>query len=43
MQELRPNLLRHYARHPAAALRRLAATLRFGFTNRYLTVAWQRP
>jgi SAM-dependent methyltransferase len=43
MQELRPNLLRHYARHPGAALRRLAATLRFGFTNRYLTVAWQRP
>jgi SAM-dependent methyltransferase len=43
MQELRPDLLGHYARHPGAALRRLAATLRFGFTNRYLTVAWQRP
>jgi SAM-dependent methyltransferase len=43
MQELRPNLVRHYVRHPGAALRRVAATLRFGFTNRYLTVAWRRP
>ncbi len=43
MQDMRPDLLSYYARHPAAALRRLAATLRYGFTNRYLTAAWQRP
>jgi SAM-dependent methyltransferase len=43
MGGLRPDLLRHYAGHPVAALRRLLATLRYGFTNRYLTVAWQRP
>lgn len=43
MADMRPNLVGYYARHPRAALRRLAATLRFGFTNRYLTVVWTRP
>jgi 2-polyprenyl-3-methyl-5-hydroxy-6-metoxy-1,4-benzoquinol methylase len=43
MREMRPNLLGYYALHPVAALRRLAATARFGFTNRYLTVACRRP
>ncbi len=42
MADMRPNLVRYYARHPRAALRRLAATMRYGFTNRYLTVVWQR-
>ncbi len=41
MADLRPDLLRYYLHHPRAALRRAAATLRFGFTNRYLTVAWR--
>jgi 2-polyprenyl-3-methyl-5-hydroxy-6-metoxy-1,4-benzoquinol methylase len=43
MQEMRPHLLGYYALHPLAALRRIAATARYGFTNRYLTVAWRRP
>ena len=43
LADMRPHLLRYYATHPRAALRRLAATLRYGFTNRYLTVAWSRP
>lgn len=43
LADMRPNLLRYYATHPAAAWRRLAATLRFGFTNRYLTLVWQSP
>lgn len=42
MQTMRPNLLRYYLGHPAAAARRLGATLRYGFENRYLTVAWAR-
>ena len=42
MSELRPGLLGWYARHPAALARRLWATLRFGFTNRYLTLAARR-
>jgi SAM-dependent methyltransferase len=41
--DLRPNLLRWYAAHPRAALRRAWSTLRFGLANRYLTVAWQAP
>jgi len=41
LADMRPALLRYYATHPGAALRRLGATLRFGFTNRYLTVAWR--
>jgi SAM-dependent methyltransferase len=42
-EDLRSGLLGWYARHPAHAARRVLATLRFGFTNRYLTVAWQAP
>jgi 2-polyprenyl-3-methyl-5-hydroxy-6-metoxy-1,4-benzoquinol methylase len=41
LADMRPALLRYYATHPGAALRRLGATLRWGFTNRYLTVAWR--
>ena len=43
MAHVRPDLARWYAAHPGALLRRLAATLRYGFANRYLTVAWQAP
>jgi 2-polyprenyl-3-methyl-5-hydroxy-6-metoxy-1,4-benzoquinol methylase len=42
MQDLRPNLLRYYIGHPQAAVWRAYSTLRFGFTNRYLTAVWQR-
>lgn len=42
LEELRPGLLRYYATHPGAALRRLASTVRFGFVNCYITIAWQR-
>jgi len=41
--DVRRNLPAYYAAHPAALLRRLASTLRYGFSNRYLTVAWRRP
>lgn len=39
MGDLRPNLLAYYLSHPGSLLRRAAATLRQGLTNRYLTVA----
>lgn len=42
LAELRPNLLRYYALHPGAAFRRLVSTVRFGFVNCYITIAWQR-
>ena len=42
LAELRPNLLRYYALHPGAAFRRLASTVRLGFVNCYITIAWQR-
>ena len=43
MSDLRPNLPGYYARHPGALLRRVGATLRHGFTNRYLTLVAERP
>jgi SAM-dependent methyltransferase len=42
MREMRPHLAAYYLGHPAAALRRLFATLHHGFNNHYLTVAWKR-
>jgi 2-polyprenyl-3-methyl-5-hydroxy-6-metoxy-1,4-benzoquinol methylase len=42
MQDLRGNLVGYYALHPLAAGRRILATLRYGFTNRYLTVSAAR-
>jgi trans-aconitate methyltransferase len=35
-------LVRHYARHPDSLLRRLVATVRYGFENRYITAVWER-
>jgi SAM-dependent methyltransferase len=43
MNDVRPNLPAWYLRHPRALLRRLVATLRHGFANHYLTVAWRKP
>ena len=43
MSDLRPNLPGWYLRHPLALLRRIAATLRHGLANHYLTVAWRKP
>jgi len=40
---MRRNLPTWYLRHPGALLRRVASTLRHGFVNRYLTVAWRLP
>ena len=41
MNDLRPNLIAWYATHPVPLIRRIAATLRHGFTNHYVTIAWQ--
>lgn len=41
MRDVRRNLPAWYCAHPGALLRRAAATMRYGFSNRYLTVAWQ--
>jgi len=37
-KNIRPNLIGYYLSHPGAAVARAFSTLRFGFTNRYLTV-----
>jgi hypothetical protein len=42
ISDRRPHLLRYYASHPESFLKRAWATLRYGFANRYLTIAWQR-
>ena len=41
--EIRPGLPAYYLRNPRALLLRLAATLRYGFTNRYVTLALRSP
>jgi SAM-dependent methyltransferase len=41
MKDMRKGLVVFYSGHPWAFVKRIWATLRFGFTNRYLTVVWQ--
>lgn len=40
-KEIRRNLLLFYLQHPASFVQRTLSTIRYGFTNHYLTVAWQ--
>ncbi len=42
MTDMRSNLPSYYLTHPRAIVTRMLATLRYGFTNRYLTIAWRR-
>lgn len=42
MKDMRQGLVFHYLRHPWALAKRLASTLRYGCTNRYLTAVWQK-
>jgi 2-polyprenyl-3-methyl-5-hydroxy-6-metoxy-1,4-benzoquinol methylase len=39
-RDLRPNLLAYYVTHPGSLAKRIAATLRYGLQNRYMTIAW---
>lgn len=41
LQEVRRGLFRYYVHHPGSLLRRVVATARYGFSNRYLTLAWK--
>lgn len=41
-ENLRPNLLSYYFSHPTAFMKRIATTLRHGFANHYLTIAWKK-
>lgn len=34
-------MLRHYVTNPASLVRRVNATIRYGFENRYITTAWE--
>ena len=43
LHSLRPNLMAYYISHPLEALKRLGATVRYGFNNHYLTVAYRKP
>ncbi len=42
LADLRTNLGHYYFAHPQALLQRCWSTLRYGFTNRYLTSVWQK-
>ena len=43
MAQIRRNLPAWYLAHPASLWRRVASTVRHGFKNKYLTVAWRSP
>ena len=43
LADVRPNLLGYYLTNPGALARRIGATLRTGFANHYVTIAWERP
>jgi 2-polyprenyl-3-methyl-5-hydroxy-6-metoxy-1,4-benzoquinol methylase len=40
MKDMRQDLISYYLNQPAALIKRLWATLRYGFTNRYITIVW---
>ena len=40
-RDLRPGLDLYYSRNPGSLLKRLVSTVRYGFSNRYLTCAWR--
>jgi SAM-dependent methyltransferase len=40
---LRRNLGSYYMSNPRSLFRRLGATVRYGFENRYVTIAWEKP
>jgi len=42
LADMRPDLVAYYLSHPSAALRRAISTLRDGFNNCYITIAWER-
>jgi SAM-dependent methyltransferase len=42
MEDMRQHLFLYYFNHPWAFAKRLWSTLRYGFTNRYLTIVWQK-
>ena len=42
-RDLRQDLAGYYLRHPGGLGKRIWATLRYGFSNRYLTGAWRKP
>ena len=41
-RDIRRDLPAYYLRHPWAVIKRLWSTLRYGFTNRYITAVWTR-
>jgi SAM-dependent methyltransferase len=42
-KNIRPSLPIYYLKNPVSLLKRVWSTLRFGFTNRYLTVVAEKP
>ena len=42
VEDMRDKLLQYYMKNPSAGLKRIYSTLRFGFSNRYLTLACRK-
>jgi SAM-dependent methyltransferase len=40
-KDMRRNLPSYYLSHPGSLMRRIFSTFRYGFTNHYITIAWQ--
>lgn len=43
LDDMRENLIQYYMENPTSCLKRVYSTLRFGFSNRYLTLACRKP
>lgn len=41
-RDIRRNLSLFYVTHPGSLMRRILATVRYGFANHYITIAWQK-
>jgi hypothetical protein len=41
--DIRRNITAYYLANPGRLCARVYSTLRYGFKNRYLTIAWRKP
>jgi SAM-dependent methyltransferase len=40
-QKMRPNMMSYYVQNPSGFFKRIYATLRYGFSNHYITIVWK--
>lgn len=40
-QKMRPNMMSYYVQNPSGFFKRIYATIRYGFSNHYITIVWK--